>query len=342
MLAANAVGDVAEHLAAELQRDERRAEARRRAPVWNSGIACITLATRSMPSATPDDHLRGATATSAAPASCGFISCCSCVLRCCICMLDVLALQRQLGQLLLDLPDLLLADVADARRAARSRSRRAARPAPRRPCARARCSVIAPKLRISSASRTRAIEQEAEAVVRRRRVEAGDHAAQVDAGGGRAHEQPGIDRRIEQRQLPHDALDVHAVADLEQPVGDRVPVLVELRVGRRAEVLRRHAQHGGGAAAIRLRVDAERPAHLEVLDAHFEVREQVEPAAHLLEGERRLRRRSAGSSRAAARGCWRPGCRSASPPGSISIVSRRNSLSPHSTRLSMYFITTAF
>ena len=57
---------------------------------------------------------------------------------------------------------------------------------------------------------------------------------------------PGIDRRLEQRQLPHDALDVHAVADLEEPIGDRVPVLVELRVGRRAEVLRGHAEHGAG------------------------------------------------------------------------------------------------
>ena len=100
-------------------------------------------------------------------------------------------------------------------------------------------------------------------------------------------------------QLPHDALDVHAVADLEQPIGDRVPVLVELRVGRRAEVLRRHAQHGGGAAAIRARADAERPPHLQVLEPHFEVREQVQPAGASAGTSAAPSRRSAESSRAA-------------------------------------------
>ena len=235
------------------------------APVWNSGIACITFATRSTPSATPEITC-AAESDFCCASSCGFISCC----------------------------ELRVEVLRSACR--RARAAATARPAPPRPAGPASCGCRAPRRAAPSRSRRaatasafgvlalehlqrhraeaadllrephRATEQEAEAVVRRRRVEAGDHAAEVDAGRGRAHEQPGIDRRIEQRQLPHDALDVHAVADLEQPVGDRVPVLVELRVGRRAEVLRGHAEHRRGAAASGPRVDAERPPHLEVLE----------------------------------------------------------------------------
>ena len=46
-------------------------------------------------------------------------------------------------------------------------------------------------------------------------------------------------------------------------------------IGRRAEVLRGHAEHRRGAAGVGTRVDAERPPHLQVLEPHFEVREQV-------------------------------------------------------------------
>ena len=45
----------------------------------------------------------------------------------------------------------------------------------------------------------------------------------VEPGGDRLDERAGIDRRVEQRELAHDALDVHAVADLEQPVRRRGP-----------------------------------------------------------------------------------------------------------------------
>ena len=78
-------------------------------------------------------------------------------------------------------------------------------------------------------------------------------------GGGRLDQHAGIDRRIEQRELPHDALDVHAVADLEQPVGDGVPVAEQLVVARDAEVERaadaeeRAAPLGDVACACRRR-----------------------------------------------------------------------------------------
>ena len=84
-------------------------------------------------------------------------------------------------------------------------------------------SVIAPKVRISSARRVARACEEAESIVRRRRVEARDHAAEIYARRGRANEEARIDRRVEQRQLSDDALDVHAVADLEEPIRDRVP-----------------------------------------------------------------------------------------------------------------------
>ena len=64
----------------------------------------------------------------------------------------------------------------------------------------------------------------------------------------------GIERRIEQRQLLHDALDVLAVADLEQPVGDRVPIGEQGLVLRDAEVQR--AADAEQRAALIVRVAA--------------------------------------------------------------------------------------
>jgi hypothetical protein len=66
-------------------------------------------------------------------------------------------------------------------------------------------------------------DHDAETMVRQRRAEAGDHGLDVETGGDSPHEERGIDRRLEQRQPPLDAVDVHAVADLEQPILDGVP-----------------------------------------------------------------------------------------------------------------------
>src|SRR5205823_5540939 len=66
----------------------------------------------------------------------------------------------------------------------------------------------------------------------------GDEAADVDAGRRRLDQHARIERRVEQRQLAHDALDVHAVADLVEAVGDRVPVGQQLWVAGNAEVQR--------------------------------------------------------------------------------------------------------
>ena len=47
---------------------------------------------------------------------------------------------------------------------------------------------------------------------------------------------PGVDRRVEQGELADHPLDVHAVADLEQPVGHYVPVRSSWSFGGNAEV----------------------------------------------------------------------------------------------------------
>ena len=84
----------------------------------------------------------------------------------------------------------------------------------------------------------RPARQEPEPDQRQRLVEPADDRADVEPGGGRAGQHRRVDRRVEQRQLPEDALDVEAVADLEEPVGDGVPVAEQLVVARDAEVER--------------------------------------------------------------------------------------------------------
>ena len=71
-----------------------------------------------------------------------------------------------------------------------------------------------------------------------RLVEAGDHAGDVDPRRRRLDQHARIERRVEQRQLLEDALDVLAVADLEQPVGDGVPIGEQRLVLRDAEIER--------------------------------------------------------------------------------------------------------
>ncbi len=82
------------------------------------------------------------------------------------------------------------------------------------------------------------LQERVEAIERQRRVEIGEPAADIDATGDGFDERGRIDRRFEQRQLPHDALDVHAVSNLEQPIGDRVPICQHVVVLRQTEVER--------------------------------------------------------------------------------------------------------
>ena len=98
----------------------------------------------------------------------------------------------------------------------------------------------------------RFLEQRAEAVVGRRRVEAGQQRVKAQAGGCRAHHQGGVDRRGVEGKRPGLTGEVHAVADLEQAVLDRVPESEQHVVGgkgeeqqrvRRAPRLRRRPRH---------------------------------------------------------------------------------------------------
>ena len=75
-----------------------------------------------------------------------------------------------------------------------------------------------------------------EAVVRQRRVEGGDRGADVDPLRGGLGEEGRVDRRLEERERAADALEVQAVAELEEAVADDVPVAEELGVRRDAEV----------------------------------------------------------------------------------------------------------
>ena len=69
-------GDVAEHLAAELQGDERRAEPAGARRSGTRGSRASPWPRARCPRVTPAMHLCRGERRSAAPASCGFISCC--------------------------------------------------------------------------------------------------------------------------------------------------------------------------------------------------------------------------------------------------------------------------
>src|SRR5579862_1419802 len=70
----------------------------------------------------------------------------------------------------------------------------------------------------------RFLNEHLRAVRRERLIQAADNAADADAGRCRLYEHAGIDGRIEERQLLEDALDVFAMANLEEPVLDRAPI----------------------------------------------------------------------------------------------------------------------
>jgi hypothetical protein len=79
-------------------------------------------------------------------------------------------------------------------------------------------------------------EQDLEAVVGAGRGDVVEGAAEIDPRRCRPHQQGGIDGRLEQGQLPLHPFDVLAVSDLEQPIGDPVPVGEQLVVLGHAEV----------------------------------------------------------------------------------------------------------
>src|SRR5207245_294390 len=69
-----------------------------------------------------------------------------------------------------------------------------------------------------------------------RLIQAVDDAADVYPRCRGFHQHSRIQRWIEQGKWANDALDVHAVANLKQPIGDRVPIGQHPVVGRQAEV----------------------------------------------------------------------------------------------------------
>jgi hypothetical protein len=89
------------------------------------------------------------------------------------------------------------------------------------------------------------LRQDGEPVLRDRTVTGRQYLADVDTGRDGAHQNVRIDRRVVERQLPLDALDVLAVPDLEQSVGDAIPVLDQLLVGWHTEVGHAGAQQTG-------------------------------------------------------------------------------------------------
>ncbi len=82
------------------------------------------------------------------------------------------------------------------------------------------------------------LHEHLEAHQRQRLVEAVDDGAHIQPGRGRAGKQRWVDGRLKQGQLAEHALDVEAVADLEQAVRHRIPVAEQLVIVRHAEVER--------------------------------------------------------------------------------------------------------
>ena len=60
--------------------------------------------------------------------------------------------------------------------------------------------------------------------------------ADIDPGCRCLDQHARVNGRVEQSERANDALDIHAVANLEQPVGDGVPIAQHLVVARDAEV----------------------------------------------------------------------------------------------------------
>lgn len=119
-----------------------------------------------------------------------------------------------------------------------------------------------------------------ESVVRQRRRNIAEHAANIHAGRPRLDEQAGIDGRVEQGELPRDALDVLAMAQLDKTVGHSLPVTQQLVVGRNLEIeglARRNAASASASA---------RPAH-QVLNIDEGIREGIHLRFQLVGTNRR-------------------------------------------------------
>ncbi len=69
------------------------------------------------------------------------------------------------------------------------------------------------------------------------RREVGENGADIESGGGRPHQQGRIDGRLVDGQQPKHAIDIHTVSDLEQPVGNGIPVIQHMVVVGQAKLL---------------------------------------------------------------------------------------------------------
>src|SRR5690349_13578360 len=81
--------------------------------------------------------------------------------------------------------------------------------------------------------------------MRQGRAEIVQDAAQIDPLIGGQNQQRRVDWRLEQRKLTYHALNIHAVTDFEQAVGNRIPVGEQLIVLRDTEIKGvAHAEQG--------------------------------------------------------------------------------------------------
>src|SRR5688572_7263436 len=81
-------------------------------------------------------------------------------------------------------------------------------------------------------------KQNLEAHERQRLIETTYDGRNVESCSRGPRKQRRIDRRLEERELPKDAANVEAVANLEETIGNRVPVAQQFVVTRYAEVER--------------------------------------------------------------------------------------------------------
>ncbi len=113
--------------------------------------------------------------------------------------------------------------------------------------------------------------QSGETIVWQSGLHIAEHGANVHASCARLNEQTGIDRSIEERELPGDALDVLAVTQLEQSIGHGLPVAEQFVVRRNLEVKSLRTGHAASVAA------SAAPALTHyVFDVHHGVGERIE------------------------------------------------------------------
>src|SRR5206468_9551877 len=84
----------------------------------------------------------------------------------------------------------------------------------------------------------RLLHQQLKAHQRQWLIQAAHDGAHIQTGSSSFGEQPRIDRRLEQRQLAEDAFEVETVANLEEAVRHRIPVIQQLVIARHAKIER--------------------------------------------------------------------------------------------------------